>query len=69
LAVLNANIVHVAADAIVHPTSGSIAFGGQVGAAILRAGGNQMQQIVNQLNSRIGHLGTFGGKINFDKLF
>ena len=60
---VQADIVDVVVDAIVHPTNNSFYLGGQVGSAISRKGGAQVRTAVAQLNARSGALTvTNGGK-------
>ena len=56
LTVLQADITDVAVDSIVHPTSNSFYLGGEVGSAISRAGGTQIQRITSDLHRTHGNL-------------
>lgn len=56
MVVLQANIVDVAADAIVHPTNSSFYLGGQVGSAISAKGGAEVRKIVADLQNKHGNL-------------
>jgi len=46
LTVVQGNIINIQADAIVHPTSSSLSFGGEVGNALAKAGGQQLKEAV-----------------------
>jgi len=49
LTVVQGNIIHIKADAVVHPTNGSLSFGGEVGHALSKAGGQQLRDAVAEL--------------------
>ena len=63
LTVLQANIVDVVADAIVHPTNNSFYMGGQVGTAISLKGGHEQKKIIDEFYAKRGNLGVGGGNI------
>lgn len=48
LTVVQGNIVNIKADAIVHPTSGSLSMSGEVGSALARAGGKELRDTLSQ---------------------
>ena len=62
ITVVQADIVDVVVDAVVHPTNNSFYLGGQVGAAISRKGGAQVRTTVAQLNASNGALSVTNGK-------
>ncbi|ESP02822.1 hypothetical protein LOTGIDRAFT_212337 [Lottia gigantea] len=63
LSVVEGDLVKMAADAIVHPTSSNFYMGGEVGTAINAAGGKEFRQEVESLRSSHGNLDTAGAAI------
>ena len=66
---MQANIVDVVADAIVHPTNNTFYLGGEVGAAISQKGGKELRDAVSQLHKTHGNIATGGGKYFYFRLF
>ncbi|CAL8102593.1 unnamed protein product [Calicophoron daubneyi] len=58
LCVVKGSVTTVPGSVVVHPTNSSLTFGGQVGRALLAAGGPQLQAVVNSAHS--GSLGEGG---------
>ncbi|KAH9495446.1 Core histone macro-H2A.1 [Bulinus truncatus] len=58
LTVMQGDIVKMVSDAIVHPTNSSYHLGGEVGQAILKAGGKEFQQEVDTLLKTQGSIAT-----------
>lgn len=63
MTVIQGDIVKIAADAIVHPTSSSFYMGGEVGSAIEKAGGKDFRKEVDELYKTNGALDTAGAAI------
>lgn len=63
MTVIQGDLVKIAADAIVHPTSSSFYMGGEVGSAIERAGGKDFKKEVDELYKSNGALDTAGGNL------
>lgn len=63
MTVIQGDIVKIAADAIVHPTSSSFYMGGEVGSAIEKAGGKEFRKEVDELYKSHGSLDTAGAAI------
>jgi histone H2A len=64
LTVIQGDIVQMSGvDAIVHPSSSSLSFGGEIGGALRKAGGKQFEQEVSNLLSSIGSLATSSAAI------
>ena len=63
MTVIQGDLVKIAADAIVHPTSSSFYMGGEVGSAIERAGGKDFKKEVDELYKSNGALDTAGAAI------
>jgi len=64
LTVLQANIVDVAADAIVHPTNNTFYLGGEVGSAIQDKGGKELRDAVSMLHRNHGKISVGGAAIS-----
>jgi histone H2A len=60
LTVVQGDVVQMEADAIVHPTGSSLAFGGEVGRALGKAGGRELKQEITDLRSAKGSLEEAG---------
>ncbi|KAK7003757.1 core histone macro-H2A.1-like isoform X1 [Biomphalaria glabrata] len=58
LTVMQGDIVKMVADAIVHPTNSTYHLGGEVGQAILKAGGKEFQQEIDSLLKNQGSIAT-----------
>ncbi|XP_050405606.1 core histone macro-H2A.1 [Patella vulgata] len=69
LTVVKGDIVKMAADAIVHPTSSNYHMGGEVGNALSNAGGKEFRQEIENLRSTHGDLDTAGAAICPGKKF
>jgi histone H2A len=65
LVVLQADIVNVCVDAIVHPTNATFHLGGQVGQAVATKGGMELRNAVADLQRSHGSLGVCQGNFQF----
>lgn len=63
MTVIQGDLVKIAADVIVHPTSSSFYMGGEVGSAIEKAGGKDFRKEVDELYKSHGALDTAGAAI------
>ncbi|XP_023217082.1 core histone macro-H2A.1-like [Centruroides vittatus] len=63
LTVIQGDAISVSADAVLHPTNGSFYMGGEIGAALEKAGGKEFQQEVKDLLASNGPLDTAGAAI------
>ena len=62
LSVVQGDISDFEVDAIVHPTNASFYVGGEVGAALSKAGGDDFLKAVESLHKSHGDLETSGGE-------
>jgi len=62
---LQANIVDVASDAIVHPTNNTFYLGGEVGSAISTKGGKELRDAISELHKNHGKINVGEGSLLF----
>ncbi|XP_048763882.2 core histone macro-H2A.1-like isoform X2 [Ostrea edulis] len=63
MTVIQGDLVKIAADSIVHPTSSNFYMGGEVGQALDKAGGKDFRKEIDDLSKTHGNLDTAGAAI------